>query len=91
MAQKYQNQAFSVANLGIVILLQKIANWQIWGCLYQIWQKFLKILSQKDPKKEFLVPNFGIFFPCKTLKFDKFEGTDFKYGNSSYTININSY
>ena len=35
--------------------------WQIWGCWFQIWQQFFKILAQNNPNKAFLLPNLVIF------------------------------
>ena len=43
------------------------------------------MLVQKYPDKSFLVQNLDIFvFFCEILQLDKFEGVDFKWGNSFF-------
>ena len=37
------------------------ANRPIWGCWFEIWQQFFRILAQKKQTKRFFVPNLGIF------------------------------
>ena len=42
-----------VPNLGIFVFSRDFAVWQIWGCWFQIWQQFFKILALKYPNKTF--------------------------------------
>ena len=72
-----------VSHLRIFIFTPNFATKQIQGRWFQVWQYFFQIPVQRYSNKAFLVPNLEIFvFFHKKLQLEKFEGADFKYGNS---------
>ena len=87
-----------VTNLGTFVFSQNLATSKIWGCRFQIWQKFFENSSpkiskwdffcQKYPNKAFLVPNLNIFVFWQNLQLGKFDAGDFKYSNSFLKTNL---
>ena len=68
---------------------KKFCNLTNLTVLFQIWQRFFKILAQKYPNNPFLVPNLRLlFFFWKILQIDKFQGVDFKYDNSLWKFSL---
>ena len=47
-----------------------LANTQIWGCWFQIWQYCFQMPAQKYPNNAFLVPNLGTFVESVDLRYD---------------------
>ena len=45
--------------------------WQIWGCWFQVWQYFFKILAQKYSNKAFLVQNLAIFVSLQNFAIEQ--------------------
>ena len=60
---------------------------QIWGCWFQIWQYFFKILVQKFPNKTFLVPDLGFFVFSQNFAIRQIWGSWFQiHDNSIFKI-----
>ena len=59
---KLPNEGISYPKFRYFCFITKfIAIRQIWGCWFQTWQYFFKIVAQKHSNKTSLVPNLGIF------------------------------
>ena len=75
----------------LLLFSQNVAVKQIWGCWFQLWQKFFKILGQKYLHEAFLVPNLGIFIFSRNFAIRQIRRCCFKIWHFCFQIPAQKY